>query len=121
MCKSMTTFTPVSCGAAVKFLAQDIVTECSGTQNGVSVCLFDRLVSPPSRCVRVAVGSEAAVKASGKLRTEGKTYIVQDGDIMFFKVSHILTLRCVPSLIRSWLTSNCHSPDDSPQFNTGGK
>lgn len=30
-------------------------------------------------------GSEAAIKAAGKYRIEGKEYIVQDGDIMFFK------------------------------------
>lgn len=30
-------------------------------------------------------GSEAAVRREGKLRTEGKDYVVQDGDIMFFK------------------------------------
>lgn len=30
-------------------------------------------------------GSEAAVKEAGKLRLEGKDYIVQDGDIVFFK------------------------------------
>ena len=29
-------------------------------------------------------GSEAALKAVGKLRQEGKTYVVQDGDIMHF-------------------------------------
>ncbi len=29
-------------------------------------------------------GSEAALKAAGKLRQEGKTYLVQDGDIMHF-------------------------------------
>ncbi|MDQ3367006.1 MAG: redox-regulated ATPase YchF [Myxococcota bacterium] len=29
-------------------------------------------------------GSEAAIKAAGKLRIEGKEYIVQDGDIMHF-------------------------------------
>src|SRR5258706_7304847 len=29
-------------------------------------------------------GSEAAIKAAGKLRMEGKDYIVQDGDIMLF-------------------------------------
>ncbi|MDR1691665.1 MAG: DUF933 domain-containing protein, partial [Rickettsiales bacterium] len=28
--------------------------------------------------------SEANVKAAGKMRTEGKDYIVQDGDIMHF-------------------------------------
>lgn len=28
--------------------------------------------------------SEAAVRAAGKLATEGKEYIVQDGDIMHF-------------------------------------
>ncbi|XP_020587395.1 obg-like ATPase 1 [Phalaenopsis equestris] len=31
------------------------------------------------------VGSEAGVKAAGKYRQEGKTYVVQDGDIIFFK------------------------------------
>ena len=29
-------------------------------------------------------GSEAAIKAAGKLRIEGKEYVVQDGDIMHF-------------------------------------
>ncbi|XP_023745379.1 obg-like ATPase 1 [Lactuca sativa] len=32
-----------------------------------------------------ALGSEAAVKAAGKYKQEGKTYVVQDGDIIFFK------------------------------------
>ncbi|PON54788.1 Ribosome-binding ATPase YchF/Obg-like ATPase [Parasponia andersonii] len=31
------------------------------------------------------LGSEAAVKAGGKYKQEGKTYVVQDGDIIFFK------------------------------------
>ncbi len=33
----------------------------------------------------VSLGSEAAVKAAGKLRSEGKDYIMQDGDIVEFK------------------------------------
>jgi len=33
-------------------------------------------------------GSEPAVKAAGKLRQEGKTYVVNDGDIMFFKFNN---------------------------------
>ncbi len=32
-----------------------------------------------------AVGSEPAVRAAGKLRMEGRRYIVADGDIIFFK------------------------------------
>ena len=32
-----------------------------------------------------ALGSEAVIQASGKLRTEGKEYVVQDGDVMHFK------------------------------------
>ena len=28
--------------------------------------------------------SEAAIKAAGKLRSEGKSYVVQDGDIVHF-------------------------------------
>ncbi|XP_031562096.1 obg-like ATPase 1 [Actinia tenebrosa] len=31
------------------------------------------------------LGSEAAVKAAGKYRQEGKSYVVHDGDIIFFK------------------------------------
>ena len=31
------------------------------------------------------LGSEAAVKEAGKLRTEGKGYYPKDGDIMFFR------------------------------------
>ncbi|WRX27157.1 GTP binding domain - like 10 [Theobroma cacao] len=31
------------------------------------------------------LGNESAVKAAGKYRQEGKTYVVQDGDIIFFK------------------------------------
>ncbi len=30
-------------------------------------------------------GSEAAAKAAGKYRQQGRNYIVQDGDIIFFK------------------------------------
>ena len=33
----------------------------------------------------VNLGSEAAVKEAGKLAVEGKTYIVEDGDIMHFR------------------------------------
>jgi ribosome-binding ATPase YchF (GTP1/OBG family) len=31
------------------------------------------------------LGSELAVKGAGKYRMQGKTYIVEDGDIMFIK------------------------------------
>jgi len=30
------------------------------------------------------LGSEAAIKAAGRMRMEGKDYVVQDGDIMHF-------------------------------------
>ena len=33
----------------------------------------------------VALGSEQAVKAAGKLRTEGKTYVMQEGDVVEFR------------------------------------
>ena len=32
-----------------------------------------------------ALGSEAAVKEAGKLRSEGKDYLMRDGDVVFFK------------------------------------
>merc|ERR1712176_1526856 len=31
-------------------------------------------------------GSEAAVKAAGRYRQEGKAYEVQDGDVIFYKI-----------------------------------
>lgn len=34
------------------------------------------------------LGSETEIKAKGKLRQEGKDYIVQDGDILFFKFNN---------------------------------
>ena len=40
------------------------------------ICNFDDLKQ---------YGSEQAVKAAGKLRTEGKTYVMQDGDVVEFK------------------------------------
>ncbi len=33
----------------------------------------------------VALGSEAAARSAGKLRMEGKEYVVEDGDVMHFK------------------------------------
>ena len=30
-------------------------------------------------------GTEAALRTAGKIRTEGREYVVQDGDVMFFK------------------------------------
>jgi len=33
----------------------------------------------------VSLGSEAAVKTAGKLGVEGKTYVVEDGDVMHFR------------------------------------
>ena len=33
----------------------------------------------------IAYGSEAAVKEAGKMAVEGKEYVVQDGDIMYFR------------------------------------
>jgi len=32
-------------------------------------------------------GSEAAVKEAGKMRVEGKDYIVRDGDVMYFRIN----------------------------------
>jgi hypothetical protein len=30
-------------------------------------------------------GSEAALRAAGKIRVEGKEYVVRDGDVVFFR------------------------------------
>jgi hypothetical protein len=34
----------------------------------------------------IAAGSWSAARDAGKLRLEGKTYIVQDGDVIVFKI-----------------------------------
>jgi ribosome-binding ATPase YchF (GTP1/OBG family) len=33
----------------------------------------------------VSLGSEAAARTNGKLRMEGKEYVVEDGDVMHFR------------------------------------
>lgn len=38
------------------------------------------------------LGSEAQVRASGKYMSKGKDYVVEDGDIMYFKVSRYCQL-----------------------------
>ena len=45
----------------------------------------------------IATGSRAAAREQGKLRTEGKEYVVKDGDVIEFMHSpkHLLTGRCV--------------------------
>jgi hypothetical protein len=35
----------------------------------------------------IAAGGEVAAKAGGKMRVEGKDYRVQDGDVVYFRVS----------------------------------
>jgi ribosome-binding ATPase len=53
----------------------------------VGVCGFRHVTGflPPALQDFVALGGEAAAKAKGKQRSEGKDYIVQDGDVMLFK------------------------------------
>jgi hypothetical protein len=33
----------------------------------------------------VEYGSDAAIKTAGKMRSEGKDYVVQDGDVILFR------------------------------------
>lgn len=35
----------------------------------------------------IELGSENAVKSAGKYRQQGRNYIVEDGDVIFFKVN----------------------------------
>ncbi len=39
------------------------------------------------RCVRVVARCAQAVKAAGLCRQQGKNYVMQDGDIVFFNVN----------------------------------
>lgn len=63
-------------GATAPEAAGTIHTDFERGFIAASICNFDDLKE---------LGSEQAVKAAGKLRTEGKTYVMQDGDVVEFK------------------------------------
>ncbi len=63
-------------GATAPEAAGTIHTDFERGFIAAQICNFDDLKS---------LGSELAVKQAGKLRTEGKTYIMQDGDVVEFK------------------------------------
>ena len=63
-------------GATAPEAAGTIHTDFQRGFIAASICNYDDLKE---------LGSEQAVKAAGKLRTEGKTYIMQDGDVVEFK------------------------------------
>ena len=63
-------------GATAPEAAGTIHTDFERGFIAASVCNFNDLAE---------LGSEQAVKAAGKLRTEGKTYVMQDGDVVEFR------------------------------------
>lgn len=63
-------------GATAPEAAGTIHTDFERGFIAASICNYDDLKE---------LGSEQAVKAAGKLRTEGKTYVMQDGDVVEFK------------------------------------
>ena len=63
-------------GATAPEAAGTIHTDFQRGFIAASICNYDDLKE---------LGSEQAVKAAGKLRTEGKTYVMQDGDVVEFK------------------------------------
>ena len=63
-------------GATAPEAAGTIHTDFERGFIAASVCKYDDLQE---------LGSEQAVKAAGKLRTEGKTYVMQEGDVVEFK------------------------------------
>ena len=63
-------------GATAPEAAGTIHTDFERGFIAASICNFDDLQN---------YGSEKAVREAGKLRTEGKTYIMQDGDVVEFK------------------------------------
>lgn len=63
-------------GATAPEAAGTIHTDFQRGFIAAQVCNYDDLKE---------LGSEQAVRAAGKLRTEGKTYIMQDGDVVEFK------------------------------------
>jgi hypothetical protein len=63
-------------GATAPEAAGTIHTDFERGFIAANICNYDDLKE---------LGSEQAIKAAGKLRTEGKTYIMQDGDVVEFK------------------------------------
>ena len=63
-------------GATAPEAAGTIHTDFERGFIAAQICNYDDLKN---------LGSEKAVKEAGKLRTEGKTYIMQDGDVVEFK------------------------------------
>ena len=63
-------------GATAPEAAGTIHTDFERGFIAASICNFNDLKE---------LGSEQAVRAAGKLRTEGKTYVMQDGDVVEFK------------------------------------
>ncbi len=63
-------------GATAPEAAGTIHTDFERGFIAAQICNYDDLKT---------LGSEQAVKAAGKLRTEGKTYVMQDGDVVEFK------------------------------------
>ena len=63
-------------GATAPEAAGTIHTDFQRGFIAASVCNYDDLNE---------LGSEQAVKAAGKLRTEGKTYVMREGDVVEFK------------------------------------
>ena len=63
-------------GATAPEAAGTIHTDFERGFIAAQICNYDDLKE---------LGSEQAVKAAGKLRTEGKTYVMQDGDVVEFK------------------------------------
>ena len=63
-------------GATAPEAAGTIHTDFERGFIAAQICNYDDLKT---------FGSEQAVKAAGKLRTEGKTYVMQDGDVVEFK------------------------------------
>ena len=63
-------------GATAPEAAGTIHTDFERGFIAAQICNYDDLK---------ALGSEQAVKTAGKLRTEGKTYVMQDGDVVEFK------------------------------------
>ncbi len=66
----------VRIGAKAPEAAGEIHTDFERGFIKAEVCGWDELVE---------AGSEAAVRAAGKMRLEGKDYVVQDGDVIHFK------------------------------------
>ena len=71
-------------------LTANSVNDITKNINHDGITTIEMLLTPEKafdsyKLSKLTYKDEAGIKAAGKIRQEGKEYIVQDGDVLFFK------------------------------------